>query len=589
MCRDELSRRRLAVGALLMGAGIAAMHYVGMAAMRMQPGIVYHRGWFALSILIAVAASGAALWITYRLRHDGPRMAFLRPLASVAMGLAIVGMHYTGMQAAGFPDDSVCLASNGGLSAGWLAIAVTAVTLSVLGIALIVAVLDNRLEARTSALASSLAEANEELVQLALHDTLTKLPNRILLEDRMEQAIESASRRKGYFAVLFFDLDGFKAVNDAYGHHTGDALLIDLAQRIRQTLRTQDTVARLGGDEFIVLSEVGEPTDAASVADRLINAIARPVTVYGHEVLVTSSVGIAIYPNDGEDTHALLTNADAAMYHAKRLGGTGYSFEPSMNADAHEQIELLHDLRLAQERGQFVLHYQPKYEAPAGPIIGAEALLRWNHPTRGLVGPDLFIPTAEKTGLILSIGDWVINEACRQMREWIDAGQSHWTIAVNISALQFAHASLVETVRGALARHNVPPSCLTLEVTESTAMRDAEASLAVLKRLSGLGVTISIDDFGTGYSSLLYLKRLPATELKIDRGFVNQLENDNEDAAIVSAIVALAQQLNLRIVAEGVETTAQQKFLTGLGCDSLQGFLLGKPMPATEFLEHANG
>ena len=322
--------------------------------------------------------------ITYRLRHDGPRMAFLRPLASVAMGLAIVGMHYTGMQAAGFPDDSVCLASNGGLSAGWLAIAVTAVTLSVLGIALIVAVLDNRLEARTSALASSLAEANEELVQLALHDTLTKLPNRILLEDRMEQAIESASRRKGYFAVLFFDLDGFKAVNDAYGHHTGDALLIDLAQRIRQTLRTQDTVARLGGDEFIVLSEVGEPTDAASVADRLINAIARPVTVYGHEVLVTSSVGIAIYPNDGEDTHALLTNADAAMYHAKRLGGTGYSFfEPSMNADAHEQIELLHDLRLAQERGQFVLHYQPKYEAPAGPIIGAEALLRWNHPTRG--------------------------------------------------------------------------------------------------------------------------------------------------------------------------------------------------------------
>ena len=572
-----------------MGAGIAAMHYVGMAAMRMQPGIVYHRGWFALSILIAVAASGAALWITYRLRHDGPRMAFLRPLASVAMGLAIVGMHYTGMQAAGFPDDSVCLASNGGLSAGWLAIAVTAVTLSVLGIALIVAVLDNRLEARTSALASSLAEANEELVQLALHDTLTKLPNRILLEDRMEQAIESASRRKGYFAVLFFDLDGFKAVNDAYGHHTGDALLIDLAQRIRQTLRTQDTVARLGGDEFIVLSEVGEPTDAASVADRLINAIARPVTVYGHEVLVTSSVGIAIYPNDGEDTHALLTNADAAMYHAKRLGGTGYSFfEPSMNADAHEQIELLHDLRLAQERGQFVLHYQPKYEAPAGRSSAPRRCCAGTTHARP-VGPDLFIPTAEKTGLILSIGDWVINEACRQMREWIDAGQSHWTIAVNISALQFAHASLVETVRGALARHNVPPSCLTLEVTESTAMRDAEASLAVLKRLSGLGVTISIDDFGTGYSSLLYLKRLPATELKIDRGFVNQLENDNEDAAIVSAIVALAQQLNLRIVAEGVETTAQQKFLTGLGCDSLQGFLLGKPMPATEFLEHANG
>ena len=348
-------------------------------------------------------------------------------------------------------------------------------TLSVLGIALIVAVLDNRLEARTSALASSLAEANEELVQLALHDTLTKLPNRILLEDRMEQAIESASRRKGYFAVLFFDRrfqGGQRRLRPPYRRRAAHRP----AQRIRQTLRTQDTVARLGGDEFIVLSEVGEPTDAASVADRLINAIARPVTVYGHEVLVTSSVGIAIYPNDGEDTHALLTNADAAMYHAKRLGGTGYSFfEPSMNADAHEQIELLHDLRLAQERGQFVLHYQPKYEAPAGRSSAPRRCCAGTTHARP-VGPDLFIPTAEKTGLILSIGDWVINEACRQMREWIDAGQSHWTIAVNISALQFAHASLVETVRGALARHNVPPSCLTLEVTESTAMRDAEAS-----------------------------------------------------------------------------------------------------------------
>ena len=586
--RDELPGRRLAAGALLMGAGIAAMHYLGMAAMRMTPGIIYDAKWFALSILIAVGASGAALWITYRLRHGGPRMLWSRPLAAVVMGIAIVGMHYTGMAAAGFPEGSICMAANSGISAGWLAIAVTAVTLSVLVIALLVAVLDNRMEERTSALASSLAEANEELVQLALHDTLTKLPNRILLEDRLEQAMESASRRKGYFAVLFFDLDGFKAVNDAYGHHTGDALLIDLAQRIRQTLRTQDTVARLGGDEFIVLSEVVEPTDAANVADRLIDAIARPVTVYGHEVLVTSSVGIAIYPNDGEDIHALLTNADAAMYHAKRLGGTGYSFfEPSMNADAHQQIELLHDLRMALERNQFVLHYQPKYQAPSGPLVGAEALLRWDHPTRGLVGPDQFIPIAEKTGLILPIGEWVIDEACRQMRAWIDAGQRHWSIAVNISALQFAHAGLVETVRAALQRHGVPPACLTLEVTESTAMRDAEASLAVLKRLSALGVAISIDDFGTGYSSLLYLKRLPATELKIDRGFVNQLENDDEDAAIVSAIVALAQQLNLRIVAEGVETAAQQNFLTGLGCDSLQGFLLGKPMPAEDFLEHA--
>ncbi len=584
ICQPGLPRYRLLAAGVIMGLGISCMHYVGMAAMKMEPSIDYDPIWLTGSVVVAIVAACLSLWLIYRLRLDIPSPYLSRCLAATMVGVAIVVTHYIGMLAARFPVESVSRATNAGLSTSQLAITVSLITLAVLAIALVIAVLDSRLEARTAALASSLAKANEELVQLALHDTLTKLPNRILLEDRLMQAIESAHRQNSHFAVLFFDLDGFKAVNDAYGHHTGDALLIDLAARIRGCLRTQDTVARLGGDEFIVLSEVILPTDAANVADRLVDAIAQPVLVYGHEVLVTSSVGIAVYPSDGHDIHTLLTNADAAMYHAKRLGGTGYSFfEPSMNADAHEQIELLHDLRLAQERGELALHYQPKFEAPSGPVLGAEALLRWNHPRRGLVGPDKFIPVAEKTGLILAIGEWVINEACRQMREWIDMGHGQWNIAVNISSLQFAHVGLVHTVQTALERHNVSPSSLTLEVTESTAMRDAEASMTVLKRLSHLGVTISIDDFGTGYSSLLYLKRLPATELKIDRGFINQLEHDSDDAAIVSAIVALGQKLNFRIVAEGVETVAQQSFLTGLGCNSLQGFLLGKPVPASEF------
>ncbi|MFU1911361.1 putative bifunctional diguanylate cyclase/phosphodiesterase [Bordetella hinzii] len=586
--RAALPKWRLAGAAMLMGCGIAAMHYVGMEAMRMYPAIEYSPWLFLLSVMVAILASGAALWITHHLRHNRPGAPAYRVCAAVVMGLAIVGMHYTGMAAARFAEGSVCMAVLHGISAGWLAASVTAVTLSVLGIALVVAVLDTRLEARTSALASSLAQANEELLHLALHDALTQLPNRALLDERLIQSITRAKAARGHFAVLFIDLDGFKAVNDAYGHQSGDSLLRQLAQRIQtEVLRPGDSVARLGGDEFIVVAEVVEPTDAANLAEKLIDALSREIIVDGHTLSVTASVGISIYPGDGEDGHTLLTHADAAMYHAKRLGrDRRYSyFEPAMNENAREQLQLLQDLRQARARGELVLHYQPKFIAPSGPVVGAEALLRWNHPKRGLISPSEFIPIAERTGLIFSIGEWVLDEACRQMRIWRDLGHGNWTVAVNLSAMQFSQAGLVDTIRDTLARHLLPASCLAIEITETTAMRDAEASLAVLRELASLGVSISIDDFGTGYSSLLYLKRLPASELKIDRGFINQLEHDQEDAAIVSAIIALGQRLNLKIVAEGVETPAQQRFLTDLGCDSLQGFLLGKPLPAQDFLK----
>src|ERR1051325_10349077 len=585
VCQERLPWSRLSLGAILMGLGIASMHYTGMAAMRMVPLIHYIPSLFVLSILIAIVASGAALWIAFHLRRAGARVHRYRAAAGVVMGFAIVGMHYTGMGAAPVLMGGICGAGRHGGNTGWLGPLVIIVTLAILAITLTISVLDMRLESRTSKLAVSLAEANEELTYLALHDNLTKLPNRALLEDRLQQAIVAADRKKTRFALMFLDLDGFKAVNDAYGHAVGDLLLVDVAKRVGPKIRTLDTISRVGGDEFVFLGDVGDPTAAATLAEKLLVLTREPFEIEGHELRMSVSIGIAMYPGDGTTQHELLTNADAAMYHAKSLGRDSYCFfESSMNSHVQAHLEMVQDLRRAIDRRELVLFYQPKFEAPSGPAIGAEALVRWEHPTRGLILPDDFIPLAEKTGLIVQIGEWVLDEACRQMREWHDAGRQHWTMAVNLSPVQFGHPALIQMVRSALARHSLIPHCLTLEITESTAMRDADASEVILHQLHEMGVRIAIDDFGTGYSSLLYLKRLPASELKIDRGFVCNLAHDSEDQAIVSAIVALGHTLDLKIVAEGVETAAQQEFLTDMGCDSLQGFLFGKPMPPAEFL-----
>ncbi|UZM15379.1 EAL domain-containing protein [Pseudomonas kielensis] len=583
--QPQLPAWQLGFGALVMGAGISAMHYTGMAAMRMTPGIDYDPSLFGASLLIAVGASAAALWIAFRLRQNTPYVRFARGGAAVVMGLAIVGMHYTGMAAARFADGSFCGAAIDGLSGKGLDNLVLVTTLAVLSIALLTSILDARLEARTAELANSLTLANRELTQLALHDTLTGLPNRVLLADRIDQAMLMVQEQSGCFALMFIDLDGFKPVNDAFGHHMGDQLLREVSVRLREDLRSQDTLARIGGDEFVLLVQLHEPDDALRLAARQVGLISRVFRVGEHDLQISASIGIAVYPGNGHTAQELLMNADAAMYHAKGAGKNGYRFfDVSMNNDARRQLQLLQDLRNAVEQDQFRLHYQPKFDASNGQPVGAEALLRWEHPTQGMLLPDKFIELAEKTGLIIPIGDWVLNEACRQMRLWHLQGYTHWRIAVNLSALQFCHTELVHSVAKALATHGLPANSLTLEITETTAMSDADASMTVLKQLSEMGVDLSIDDFGTGYSSLMYLKRLPANELKIDRGFVRDLERDSDDAAIVSAIVALGQALGLRIVAEGVETDMQQDFLTQLGCDSLQGYLLGHPLPAERFM-----
>jgi diguanylate cyclase (GGDEF)-like protein len=576
---------QLIFGALAMGMGISTMHYTGMAALRMQPGIDYDPSLFGASLMIAVTASAAALWIAFRLRKHTPYVRLARGGAAVLMGLAIVGMHYTGMAAANFPEGSFCGALAGGLRTDGLDKLVLVTSLAVLTITLLASILDARLEARTAVLSNSLSEANRELTQLALHDTLTGLPNRVLLADRIEQAMHKADTLGGHFALMFMDLDGFKPVNDAFGHHVGDQLLRAVAMRLRDNFHRHDTLARIGGDEFILLVEVENIEDVNTVAARQVALIGKHFTVGDHELQVSVSIGIVLYPGNGQTQQELLMNADAAMYHAKSAGKNGYSFfDSSMNTNARNHLQLLQDLRVALKQGQFCLHYQPKFNAGDGQPVGAEALVRWNHPEHGLLMPDKFIGLAEKTGLIISIGEWVLNEACRQMRVWYDMGYTDWRIAVNLSALQFCHSGLVNTVASALSLHGLPANSLTLEITETTAMSDADASMTVLQQLSDMGVDLSIDDFGTGYSSLMYLKRLPANELKIDRGFVRDLENDSDDAAIVSAIVALGQALNLRIVAEGVETSSQRNFLTRLGCDSLQGYLLGYPLPAERFM-----
>jgi len=585
VCQEKLPFSRLISGGILMGLGIAAMHYIGMDAMLMNPHIVYVPSLVVLSIIIAIAASLGGLWLAFRLREEVRQATYGRMGAALVMGCAIIGMHYTGMAASRFPLNSFCGAANSGIDTKWLATLVIIVTLAVFAIALIVSMLD----VRTNRLSDSLDSANNELIKLALHDNLTHLPNRILLNDRLEQAIYRAERSNSEFAVLFLDLDGFKAINDIHGHHVGDLLLQEVSRRLLGSKREGDTAARLGGDEFVVLLEPCTPGNSAIFAQRLIDEIGQPYEVADHHLQISTSIGIAIYSQDGQTEHELMVNADAAMYHAKKQGRNGYCFfERSMNTNVHLQMQMQQNLRHAAERNELVLHYQPKLIAPNGPVTGLEALLRWQSPEHGLLSPDRFLPLAESSGLIVPIGNWVINEACRQMKVWHDEGHSDWSVAVNLSAVQLEHDSLVDVVRSALMKNSLAPSHLMLEVTESTAMRDAEASLEVLNELSALGVSISIDDFGTGYSSLLYLKRLPANELKIDRGFITELAQGNDDEAIIQAIIALGKTLGMKIVAEGVETKDQQELLTRLGCNTLQGYLLGRPAPPEALADTIN-
>ncbi len=430
----------------------------------------------------------------------------------------------------------------------------------------------------------SLVSAARDAEHMAYHDRLTGLPNQLLFFDRLDMAMQHAKRHKHKMAVLFLDLDRFKFVNDSLGHGAGDEVLTIAARRLTQCVRSEDTVARFGGDEFIVLLRIiGRIEDAGKVAQKIIDMMNPALSIGKHEIVSTASVGISIYPNDGEDAETLVKNADTAMYRAKDAGRDAYRYyTPAMNARTLEILELESDLRRALARKQLRLHYQPLIDLAEGRIYGLEALIRWEHPRFGLLGPDRFIETAEATGLILPIGEWVIREACRQIRVWKKHLGLDLVVSVNLSPRQFDQPDLVSQVRDALHESGLRPENLELEITESNAMSDVDKTVKLLKELKLLGVRVAIDDFGTGYSSLSYLKLFPIDTLKLDQSFVSGISVP-EDGAIARGVIAMAHSLGLRVVAEGVETLGQLEFLKASSCDRLQGFLFSRPLDPQNF------
>lgn len=580
----HLSTLKLTLSALLLGAGIAAMHYSGMSAIQITPMITYEPELVVASIAIAVTASFGALWLFFKLRRGRSRfMQYARAGAALIMGGAISGMHYVGMSASKFASNSICTGT-GGINNGWLAVTIALLAIALLSITSILLMYETYLEHRARKHHEMLERANDQLQFAATHDPLTSLPNRVLLADRITQAIARCSRHRTQFALMVVDLDRFKSINESLGHVAGDEVLKEISRRLLALMRKTDTLARFGGDELVmIVDEIMTQNAAEMVASGVLEQIRRPITVCGVEVQIRASIGVSVCPRDGKSAEELLKHADAAMYHAKKMGRNHTQFfTPMLNANSREKIELEGALRRALVHGEFELHYQPKADVITGRIEAVEALVRWQHPTLGLIPPAKFIPLAEESGLIAPLGEWVLREACMQARAWQNAGMRPIGVAVNLSAQQFKQKLLFEIVSAALARADLDPCYLELELTESAVMEDAEQSVQILRRLSEYGIRIAVDDFGTGYSSLSYLRRLPLDKLKIDRAFIREIATSRDDAEIVRAIISLAHSLRLKVIAEGVETEDQLRFLRSLGCDLYQGYLCSKPITASE-------
>jgi diguanylate cyclase (GGDEF)-like protein len=508
-----------------------------------------------LQSLVAAAAFGAAAWSLWRARTRRPRLGF----TFAAVVLALYGSHELFYAATGAP---------------WLLFGF--VLQAILGVAMIACLLDDEREAAQL--------ASFEIEHLAYHDALTGLPNRPLFVDRLILALAQAGRGDNKLAVFFLDLDRFKDINDSLGHSIGDALIKAVAERVRRCVRDGDTVARFGGDEFtLLIPRVEQFEDVAKIAQKINETLKIPFFINGQELFVTTSIGISLFPNDGLDPETLVRNADLAMYRAKEQGRDNYQlYAPAMNARAVERLALENMLRRALKQKELAVHYQPLIDLVTETIVGVEALVRWQHPQLGLLSPSHFVSAAEASGLIIPIGDWVLRTACRQATIWNERLGTELTVSVNLSARQFSQPDLVAQIRRALQETGLEPELLELEITETNAMENAEVTIHTLRELKAEGVRISMDDFGTGYSSLNYLKRFPIDTLKLDQSFVSEVATDAGDAAIVTAVIAMAHSLELKVVAEGVETAEQLAFLRQRGCDTIQGFYFSAPMSADE-------
>lgn len=687
----HMSKKRLAIGSLFMGTGIALMHYVGMSAMRLDAQIVYDPVLFAISILVAVLVSAVALMITYRLRKAGDvRGIGLKILAGMVMGAAVAGMHYTGMLATSFVTHGNHHPSpSSAVSTIWLAYAIGIATLIILGITLLSVYVEKLLMTKTLRMMESdqrykslfeynrdgvisygvngqligmnpaakeltgrellslsdfvdmCDQADAEMIRkhflqavlggantyevklypepekqvilhmtnvpiiidgeaagvffiardvteqrqaeskinyLAYHDALTGLPNRRFIEEQLEKAIRNAKNREQTVTVMFLDLDRFKLINDSLGHDFGDLLLREATHRIVNCVGESGIVGRLGGDEFIVLMPEVPESELIQMADQLIRIIEQPFLIEGHELYITTSIGISRFPEDGNDYQTLMKTADTAMYSAKERGKNAcHKYSAHMQKAASERMYLQNELNRALVRNELLVYYQPQVNVTNKKLSGMEALVRWNHPKRGVIPPDQFITIAEETGLIVPIGEWVLRTACKQNREWQEMGYAPVRVAVNLSARQFLKKDFVQTVEGILRETGMQPEYLELEVTEST-MIDVQRATQTLYDLKKLGVHIAIDDFGTGYSSLSYLKDFPLDRLKIDRSFIRDLKKSPGNRAIVATIITMAKNLDLHVIAEGVETSDELDFLQEQMCEEVQGFFFSHPL-----------
>ncbi|MCU4569326.1 EAL domain-containing protein [Acinetobacter ursingii] len=575
--RPTLPLPRLVIGSVLMGLGISGMHYTGMMGLVIENHhLVYDPLIVVFSVLIAISGSGLAFFLIFKYKSAIGRKSGLKLAIAVTMALSIVGMHYTGMAATTFistHNNHVMMRYEAGQ--GLLLFTILFVTSLILVAGFCVAVLELRLEERNHAL----SQLNKELAGLATKDNLTKLPNRLFLVDYAQVIFAEHRLREQNIAFLYLDLDRFKSVNDAFGHHVGDQLLIQMANRVYRHLNERSKFLRIGGDEFLLIIENSTVAEAMEKAEDVLQQVQETYLIIGKEINVSASVGIAMYPEHGANLQDLLINADAAMLISKEQGrntSTLFSYS-SVQDEAKSQSKLINDLYKAVDEQQFVLFYQPKFTINQK-ICGVEALIRWQHPTLGLLTPHMFIDGAEKTGLIVPMGYWALEEACKQIQEWVHNSIPFYPIAVNLSAIQFENKKLFSTLEGLIEKYNIQPNHLIIEITESTAMRHIDMSIRTFERLRDLGIRIAIDDFGTGHSSFLYLKDLPVDELKIDRGFIVNLESGSKEEIILESIIQLATKLGLCVTAEGVETPQQAEILSRLGCHQLQGYLLGTPV-----------